>query len=108
MNDVPAGGRQPRPAAKAGSNPAPTNPAPSSTSPTSTASSGTAPSSAVPTQQAAAPSQDNLPVTDLRTPPARQVPAAPPAETGWKRGLAGSLAFVRRRMTGDYEVDVFG
>ncbi|MEP6562163.1 MAG: lysophospholipid acyltransferase family protein [Nakamurella sp.] len=31
-----------------------------------------------------------------------------PAETGWKRGLAGSLAFVRRRMTGDYEVDDFG
>jgi 1-acyl-sn-glycerol-3-phosphate acyltransferase len=31
-----------------------------------------------------------------------------PAETGWKRTLAGSLAFVRRRMTGDYEVDDFG
>jgi 1-acyl-sn-glycerol-3-phosphate acyltransferase len=35
-------------------------------------------------------------------------PAALPAETGWKRGLAGSLAFVRRRMTGDYQVDDFG
>jgi len=113
MNDVPAGGRQPRPAAKAASNPAPSSTSPTSTSPaspspTSTASSGIAPSSAVPTQQAAAPGQDNLPVTALPTPPARQVPAAPPAETGWKRGLAGSLAFVRRRMTGDYEVDDFG
>src|SRR6478752_10792863 len=38
------------------------------------------------------------------SPPAEQVPA----ETGWKRGLANSLAFVRRRMTGDYEVDDFG
>ncbi|HEY4991272.1 MAG TPA: lysophospholipid acyltransferase family protein [Nakamurella sp.] len=33
---------------------------------------------------------------------------AVPAETGWRRGLAGSLAFVRRRMTGDYTVDEFG
>jgi 1-acyl-sn-glycerol-3-phosphate acyltransferase len=31
-----------------------------------------------------------------------------PAETGWKRGLANSLAFARRRLTGDYEVDDFG
>ncbi len=31
-----------------------------------------------------------------------------PAETGWKRGLAGSLAFLRRRLTGDYTVDEFG
>jgi len=64
MNDVPAGGRQPRPAAKAASNPAPSSTSPTSTSPaspspTSTASSGIAPSSAVPTQQAAAPGQDN-------------------------------------------------
>ena len=87
MNDVPAGGRQPRPATKAASNPVPT-----STSP----------------PQQPAPGQDTPPVTELSTQPARQVPAAAPAETGWKRGLAGSLAFVRRRMTGDYEVDDFG
>ena len=36
-------------------------------------------------------------------------PSNPPtAETGWKRTLAGSLAFARRRLTGDYEVDDFG
>ena len=29
-------------------------------------------------------------------------------ETGWRRGLAGSLAFLRRRMTGEYQVDDFG
>ncbi len=29
-------------------------------------------------------------------------------EAGWKRGLAGSLAFLRRRLTGEYEVDDFG
>ncbi|WP_420120108.1 1-acyl-sn-glycerol-3-phosphate acyltransferase [Nakamurella sp.] len=29
-------------------------------------------------------------------------------ETGWRRGLAESLAFLRRRMTGEYEVDDFG
>ncbi len=31
-----------------------------------------------------------------------------PAENGWKRGLAGSLAFLRRRLAGDYTVDEFG
>jgi 1-acyl-sn-glycerol-3-phosphate acyltransferase len=30
------------------------------------------------------------------------------AETGWRRGLAESLAFLRRRMTGEYQVDDFG
>jgi len=30
------------------------------------------------------------------------------AETGWRRGLAGALAFARRRLTGDYQVDDFG
>ena len=39
--------------------------------------------------------------------PTPRVPATG-AETGWKRGLAGSLAFLRRRMTGDYAVDDFG
>jgi len=33
-------------------------------------------------------------------------PVAPPAE--WERKLAGGLAFLRRRITGDYEVDEFG
>ena len=47
-----------------------------------------------------------------RRPTARRPPTAVPAgettETGWRRGLAGSLAFLRRRMTGDYQVDDFG
>ena len=30
------------------------------------------------------------------------------AETGWKRTVAEQLAFLRRRMTGDYQVDDFG
>ena len=34
-------------------------------------------------------------------------PAAP-AETGWRRSVAGALAFARRRLTGDYSVDDFG
>jgi 1-acyl-sn-glycerol-3-phosphate acyltransferase len=35
-------------------------------------------------------------------------PGAVTAEVGWKAGLAGSLAFLRRRLTGEYEVDDFG
>ena len=33
-------------------------------------------------------------------------PTAEPAE--WERKVAGALAFLRRRLTGDYEVDDFG
>ncbi len=36
------------------------------------------------------------------------VPDGGDVETGWRRGLAESLAFLRRRMTGEYEVDDFG
>jgi 1-acyl-sn-glycerol-3-phosphate acyltransferase len=37
------------------------------------------------------------------------VPAAPvEPPTDWERKLAGGLAFLRRRITGDYEVDEFG
>ncbi len=32
----------------------------------------------------------------------------PNGESGWRRGLAGSLAFLRRRITGEYQVDDFG
>ncbi len=32
----------------------------------------------------------------------------PPADTGWRSTLAGGLAFLRRRITGEYEVDDFG
>lgn len=43
-------------------------------------------------------------------PPRPAVAPAPelPAETGWKSGVAGGLAFLRRRITGDYQVDDFG
>ncbi|MDT0433026.1 glycerol acyltransferase, partial [Streptomyces sp. DSM 41770] len=30
------------------------------------------------------------------------------ADGGWERRIAGGLAFLRRRVTGDYEVDEFG
>lgn len=42
---------------------------------------------------------------DAPPPPA----AAPPRDVPrWERNLAGGLAFLRRRLTGDYEVDEFG
>ncbi len=42
--------------------------------------------------------------------PSGSAPPPDPAsvEGGWKAGLAGSLAFLRRRLTGEYEVDDFG
>ena len=43
-------------------------------------------------------------------PAAQPVPVAEPvtAPSDWERRLAGGLAFLRRRITGDYEVDDFG
>ena len=38
----------------------------------------------------------------------RRRPARPASATDWERELAGALAFLRRRLTGDYEVDEFG
>jgi 1-acyl-sn-glycerol-3-phosphate acyltransferase len=45
----------------------------------------------------------------------RPVPGGGEAEAGasvpeasWKQGVAGSLAFLRRRLTGEYEIDEFG
>ncbi|MCU1622650.1 MAG: 1-acyl-sn-glycerol-3-phosphate acyltransferase [Frankiales bacterium] len=43
--------------------------------------------------------------TDRPVPPPAAV-AAPPS--AWEQKLAGGLAFVRRRITGDYEIDDFG
>jgi len=40
------------------------------------------------------------------TPPPDPGPVAEPSD--WERKLAGGLAFLRRRITGDYEVDDFG
>ena len=41
-----------------------------------------------------------------RQPPSE--PGAGLAQTGWRRSMAGSLAFLRRRLTGDYEIDDYG
>jgi 1-acyl-sn-glycerol-3-phosphate acyltransferase len=40
--------------------------------------------------------------------PADPVAEQPADRPGWERQLAGGLAFLRRRITGDYEVDEFG
>jgi 1-acyl-sn-glycerol-3-phosphate acyltransferase len=47
--------------------------------------------------------QDDVPVTREE-----QVPERPPGDDGLERRIAGGLAFLRRRLTGDYEVDDFG
>jgi len=44
---------------------------------------------------------------DVDHPEGKALPA-PAGETGWKRSLAGGIAFLRRRITGDYDVDDFG
>jgi 1-acyl-sn-glycerol-3-phosphate acyltransferase len=41
-------------------------------------------------------------------PPAAPVMGEPQPESEWENKLAGALAFLRRRITGDYEVDDFG
>jgi len=58
-------------------------------------------------EQRSAPPPDGLPAA---VEPAVVEPAVVDgvAETGWRRGLAESLAFLRRRMTGEYQVDDFG
>jgi 1-acyl-sn-glycerol-3-phosphate acyltransferase len=46
---------------------------------------------------------------DKASSPPPELPAAPAVEPPeWERKLAGALAFMRRRFTGDYEVDDFG
>jgi 1-acyl-sn-glycerol-3-phosphate acyltransferase len=47
---------------------------------------------------------------DGRGRPAGEPPTADAAQSGpdWERSLAGALSFLRRRLTGDYEVDEFG
>ncbi|MGZ6826869.1 MAG: lysophospholipid acyltransferase family protein [Mycobacteriales bacterium] len=56
-------------------------------------------------------SADEVPASPTRKRPAADVPPPPPpaAEpSGWESKLAGGLAFLRRRVTGDYEIDDFG
>ncbi|MCH0563116.1 MULTISPECIES: lysophospholipid acyltransferase family protein [unclassified Streptomyces] len=49
--------------------------------------------------------QDDGPVTPATPEPAEQTA---PSGTGLERRIAGGLSFLRRRLTGDYEVDDFG
>ena len=49
--------------------------------------------------------QADEPVQPLREPTSI---GEPRLEADWERKLAGALAFLRRRLTGDYEVDEFG
>jgi 1-acyl-sn-glycerol-3-phosphate acyltransferase len=48
-----------------------------------------------------------IPLHGSDPPRPRAVPPSPPPSE-WERKLAGGLAFLRRRLTGDYEVDEFG
>ncbi|WP_326651730.1 MULTISPECIES: lysophospholipid acyltransferase family protein [unclassified Streptomyces] len=65
-----------------------------------------APVSQLPGQQ-----KDGEPRGAVRAPEAGQEPLTgqePTGGGGWERRIAGGLAFLRRRVTGDYEVDEFG
>ena len=48
-----------------------------------------------------------FPHTSRAAPEPAPAPDAAPGD-GWDRRIAGGLAFLRRRITGDYEVDDFG
>ncbi|MGW7056479.1 lysophospholipid acyltransferase family protein [Streptomyces sp. NPDC054887] len=61
-----------------------------------------APLAPVPEQHVAPDDAEAAPVA-----PREPVPA-PGGGAGWDRRIAGGLAFLRRRLTGDYEVDEFG
>ncbi|MGN9819209.1 lysophospholipid acyltransferase family protein [Streptomyces sp. SD11] len=55
--------------------------------------------------------QDDVPVTHEEPAAAPAADAAAvdkPRDDGWERRIAGGLSFLRRRLTGDYEVDDFG
>ena len=103
-----AGGGSPRvgaaqPAGGPSSGEQPTGAQPTGAQPTGAQPTGAQPTRAQPTgaQQA---------VTD-RSPSDRQAAAAGPpvaAASDWERKLAGGLAFLRRRITGDYPIDDFG
>ena len=59
------------------------------------------------------PAASRATATEARRQPRRRAVAEPPRAAGrragdWERKLAGGLAFLRRRLTGDYEVDEFG
>src|SRR5687768_14170348 len=50
------------------------------------------------------PAMDEVPPQDEKPDEREQVRE----ESAWERGLTDALAFVRKRLTGDYEVDEFG
>ena len=49
-----------------------------------------------------------IPLREDVVAPALDDPAAEPDAADWERRLAGGLAFLRRRITGDYPIDDFG
>ncbi len=51
---------------------------------------------------------DEVPPKRKRPPQASAELPPPPEPSAWESKLAGGLAFLRRRITGDYEVDDFG
>ncbi|MGW7464918.1 lysophospholipid acyltransferase family protein [Streptomyces xantholiticus] len=55
---------------------------------------------------AAGAARDGRKAAEARPTAAQERPGAAPG--GWDRRIAGGLAFLRRRITGDYEVDEFG
>ncbi|MER5463727.1 lysophospholipid acyltransferase family protein [Streptomyces sp. NPDC002668] len=65
----------------------------------------------VPVSQLPGQQKDGEPRGAVRAPEAGQKPLTgqePTGGGGWERRIAGGLAFLRRRVTGDYEVDEFG
>ncbi len=59
-------------------------------------------------EPAAAPAKEAVGAAPLRRHLHAAPPPEPPAAPDWERRLASTLAFLRRRITGDYAVDDFG
>ena len=71
------------------------------------ASSAVSTRSAVPSRLSAAPTSDELVRGGRANGRVRRVPEAPSPDI-WDERVAGALRFLRRRITGEYEVDEFG
>ncbi|GAA0621685.1 lysophospholipid acyltransferase family protein [Streptomyces crystallinus] len=64
--------------------------------------------SALPGQQSGSPDPEGGGSPQEPADAAAEQRGAPGGDGGWDRRIAGGLAFLRRRLTGDYEVDEFG
>jgi 1-acyl-sn-glycerol-3-phosphate acyltransferase len=63
----------------------------------------------IPLHAAPSAQSEAVPGTEQAPPrPGSSAGAGPTAPAEWERALAGALAFLRRRLTGEYEVDDFG